>query len=62
MIAATVIELAQKLSLQVVAEGIENIEQMQFFKDYGCDLQQGSHFLDPVTAPVVLEKLKADWQ
>jgi len=37
----TVIGLANKLSMRVVAEGIETQQQLDFLKDLGCDYAQG---------------------
>jgi len=40
-IARAVVQMAQGLSLTVVAEGVENEEQRRFLVDHGCDLLQG---------------------
>ena len=40
-IARAVVQMAQGLSLTVVAEGVENEEQRRFLVDQGCDLLQG---------------------
>ena len=40
-IARAVVQMAQGLSLTVVAEGVENDEQRRFLVDQGCDLLQG---------------------
>jgi len=37
----TIIGLANKLSMQVIAEGIETQEQLDFLKNLGCDYAQG---------------------
>jgi EAL domain-containing protein (putative c-di-GMP-specific phosphodiesterase class I) len=39
-----VLQMAHSLSLQVVAEGIENINQLAFFHKHGCRLMQGWYF------------------
>lgn len=35
------INLAHNLDLQVVAEGVENVEQLQLLREFGCDQVQG---------------------
>ncbi|MCY1295065.1 EAL domain protein [compost metagenome] len=35
------INLAQNLKLEVVAEGVENVEQLALLRQYGCDQAQG---------------------
>ncbi|MCR4442048.1 MAG: EAL domain-containing protein [Peptococcaceae bacterium] len=40
-IAESVIMLAKRLKIEVIAEGVETTEQLEFFKDLGCDYVQG---------------------
>lgn len=47
-IAATIITLAQQLSLEVVAEGVETERQIEFLKSKGCHLMQGYYFSEPI--------------
>ena len=42
--------MAKSMDLSVVAEGVENIRQMNFFRQQGVNLQQGHLFSKPVTA------------
>lgn len=44
----SLIELAHRLGMKVVAEGVETKEQMEFLKNYGCDYLQGFYFSRPV--------------
>ncbi|UZE96892.1 EAL domain-containing response regulator [Alkalimarinus alittae] len=43
------ISLAHKLGLQVVAEGVERVEQYEFLRSIGCDLIQGYYINRPLT-------------
>ena len=45
-----IINLAKKLSLKVVAEGVETLEQLDALKDLGCDIVQGYYYSKPIPA------------
>lgn len=45
-----IISMAQKLRLTVVAEGVENLKQLQFLQGSKCDEVQGYFFSPPVAA------------
>ncbi len=47
-IAKTIVALAQALSLQVVAEGVEDEEQVLFLEKINCDLVQGYYYYKPL--------------
>lgn len=47
-ITAAIIAMAHKLNLRVVAEGVENIEQLRFLQEQHCDLLQGYLFSKPL--------------
>lgn len=47
-IAKSIISLARNLNLDVVAEGVESAEQLNFLKDNGCNLIQGFYFSKPL--------------
>lgn len=49
-IVRAVLSLAASLELEVVAEGVETIEQFQWLRDEGCRLFQGFHFSRPKPA------------
>jgi len=57
LVSATV-ALAHGLGLKVVAEGIENIQQLNFLKQLGCDYGQGYFFSRPITATEFQHYLK----
>jgi len=58
-ISLAIIDLAHSLSLQVIAEGVETVEQIQFLKDNSCDQVQGYFFSPPLPAPE-FEKMLID--
>ena len=45
-----IIQIAHSMGLSVVAEGIENTDQLKFLIDEGCDFGQGYLFSKPVEA------------
>ena len=47
-IASTIITLAKQLSLEVVAEGVETKEQVEFLQSQGCHLMQGYYFSEAI--------------
>jgi diguanylate cyclase (GGDEF)-like protein len=49
-ITQVVISMAHSLDLNVVAEGVESVEQLAFLMRYGCDEVQGFIFSPPVPA------------
>lgn len=57
-ITKAIIAMAHNLRLQVIAEGIETIEQMEFLKGIDCDFMQGYLFSRPVPADEIEEFLK----
>ncbi len=54
-IARAVIALAHSMRLEVVAEGVETIEQLDYLRAQGCDLMQGYYFSRPLP-PGEIEK------
>ena len=58
-IARTIVTLARNLGMQVVAEGIETLEQLAQFRAMDCELGQGFLFSQPVDADVAGELLEA---
>jgi diguanylate cyclase (GGDEF)-like protein/PAS domain S-box-containing protein len=49
-ITKAVIRLAHSLSLKVVAEGVENVDQLRELEQYGCDQIQGYYVSRPLAA------------
>lgn len=48
IIIPSVIEMAKKLNLSVVCEGVETGEQVEFLTDVGCDYAQGYYYSKPI--------------
>jgi diguanylate cyclase (GGDEF)-like protein len=59
VIASSIIVLAKSLRLEVLAEGVETEEQLQFLKAQDCDEYQGYFFSRPVSADEVSVFFKA---
>ena len=59
----TIMALAKSLKLDVVAEGIENVEQLEHLRRLGCEYGQGYLFSCPLTAGGVeaLIASRPDW-
>lgn len=55
-ITSTIITLAQNLSLNVIAEGVETEEQLDFLKERNCYIMQGFYFSKPIGAEMFEEK------
>ncbi len=53
MIARTIIPLAQHLGLDVVAEGVETLEQADLLRKLQCKYAQGFLFSRPINADEV---------
>ena len=57
VIAKSVIEMAHALNLDVIAEGVESIEQVKFFQQNRCDAMQGFLLCEPLAGNAVTELL-----
>jgi EAL domain-containing protein (putative c-di-GMP-specific phosphodiesterase class I) len=51
-IVSSVIQMAHSLHLLVVAEGVENAQQLQFLQEHDCGEGQGHYFSKPVNSTV----------
>lgn len=58
IIAESIIAMAHKLGLQVIAEGIETVGQRDLLRAAGCDLAQGFLYSHPVPSPVLEQMLR----
>jgi EAL domain-containing protein (putative c-di-GMP-specific phosphodiesterase class I) len=57
-IVRTIVELARVMGMDVVAEGIETIEQHNLLRDMGCRYGQGYLYAKPMTAEAVTRLLR----
>src|SRR6185312_16418469 len=48
IIVRALVDLARNMHLQVVAEGVESAESLEFLKGMGCDAVQGYHISRPL--------------
>ncbi len=56
-ITQAIISMAHELNLDVVAEGIEDFQQMEFLRSRRCDKGQGYYFAKPLASEVMLPML-----
>ena len=54
----SVIDMARKLDMTVLAEGVETQEQFRFLYEHGCDLFQGYFFGKPVSVEEFEERFR----
>jgi EAL domain-containing protein (putative c-di-GMP-specific phosphodiesterase class I) len=57
-IAEAIIAMGKTLSLTVVAEGVETIEQQEFLRSRACDQMQGYYFSKPIAPDEFAELLR----
>jgi len=50
VIAGVIVDLAHKLKLSVIAEGVETLAQLEYLEQIGCDEIQGFYFSRPLPA------------
>ena len=60
LIVSEVIDLAKKLDMKIVAEGIESREQVDFLTEQECDLIQGYFFAKPMPAEEFAQKYREE--
>jgi diguanylate cyclase (GGDEF)-like protein/PAS domain S-box-containing protein len=63
-IARTILPMAKNLRLDVVAEGVETLEQFELLKKFNCGFGQGYYFSRPLSADGISTLMKGDlaWQ
>ncbi|TMG99287.1 MAG: EAL domain-containing protein [Betaproteobacteria bacterium] len=55
----SLLELAARLKLWVVAEDVDQQSQQNFLAGAGCDLMQGFHFVRPISGAALPDRLAA---
>ena len=60
IIVKTIIQLSKNLGMQVIAEGVETLEQERFLIELGCDKGQGYLYSRPVIAAEANETFLKD--
>lgn len=58
VLVASIVSLAHNLGMQVIAEGVETLEQLIYLKTAGCDHAQGYYFSRPVPAASASDLLR----
>ena len=51
------IRLAKRLNMRIVAEGVEEKEQVEFLDSQGCDMIQGYYFAKPMPKDDFVERM-----
>ncbi len=54
LLASTIIQLSKNMQCKIIAEGVENIEQLAFLEENDCSTYQGFYF----SKPIAFEELK----
>ncbi len=58
-ITEAIIAMGKRLGLRVIAEGVEQVSQLEFLRANGCDVFQGYLYAKPLTTPEVTALLKS---
>jgi EAL domain-containing protein (putative c-di-GMP-specific phosphodiesterase class I) len=58
-LAETIINMAHALGKEVVAEGVETLEQLQFLREHRCDSAQGFFLAQPLPVSQATDLLQA---
>ncbi|HMY40481.1 MAG TPA: EAL domain-containing protein, partial [Marinagarivorans sp.] len=59
-IAKSIIDLAHNMSLQVIAEGVECLDQSDWLLNRGCDQVQGFYYSRPLSEEQLMSFLNSD--
>ncbi len=57
-IVETIIAMAEHLNLEVIAEGVETLEELEFLQGKGCNHYQGFYFSEPLNASALEQTLQ----
>ncbi|RTQ93215.1 sensor domain-containing protein [Lysinibacillus telephonicus] len=53
-----IIQMAHRLNMQVIAEGVESVQQLNILREMGCDYIQGYYYSKPVSMDGLIEFLQ----
>jgi EAL domain-containing protein (putative c-di-GMP-specific phosphodiesterase class I) len=56
----TIIVMAQHLNLEIVSEGVETEEQLEFLYKHGCNIYQGFYFSCPISSEQLIKLFNFD--
>jgi diguanylate cyclase (GGDEF)-like protein/PAS domain S-box-containing protein len=56
-IVAAIVNLANTLELQTIAEGVETVDQLVRLRDLGCRMAQGYYFAEPAEAATITKMI-----
>ena len=57
-----ILALAHSLKLEVVAEGVEEYEHVEFLRQHDCEVLQGFYFSKPLSTEEISEVLRQEKQ
>jgi|GEM_PF-3209327 len=57
-IVQAIIQMSHNLNVELVAEGVETIDQVQLLREWNCDQAQGFYFAKPVASERIREQLE----
>jgi EAL domain-containing protein (putative c-di-GMP-specific phosphodiesterase class I)/GGDEF domain-containing protein len=58
IIAGEIIAMAHRFGMKVIAEGVEEIEQIEYLKKYNCDIIQGYFYSKPLSQEDALDYIE----
>ena len=59
IVLSSIIEMAKRLNIAVLCEGVENIKQNEFLRKIGCDMVQGYYYSKPLPEKDYIEYIKS---
>ena len=57
---STIIQLSQNMQCKIVAEGVENLEQLAFLEKNNCHTYQGFYFSKPISFSALKKLLEEE--
>ncbi len=56
----SIVNLSKELDIEIIVEGVEDLETLEFFKSHNCRLIQGYYYYKPMKFEEIIELLKGD--